>query len=203
MSKGKSPKADLTLASKLTLFMISYSPLLLIMIVKTVAGNWSFFHFVGISYSSIQCYLYHFSWLTFLTIYVIVSLGALILTLRNLHRNSRNGYYHKVTRVEDCRPESINYLATYIFPFVFEGNSVTDIISMVILFVVILTVTINTSLIIQNPVLCIFMAVYTADITLNNKVRHIFIISKDREIEDDDERVLYRINKKIYIEKTR
>lgn len=203
MSKSKSPKADLTLISKLSLFFMSYSPLLIIMIVKAVAKNWFYFHWLGISRSSVRYYLYHFWWLTFLVIFVIASLGAMIITLYNLHKNSKNGYHYKVTKVEDCRPESINYLATYIFPFVFEGNSITDIISMVILFVVILIVTINTPLIIQNPILCIFMAVYTADITINNKTRHIFIISKDRDIEDGDERVLYGINKKIYIERTK
>lgn len=192
---------DFSLCSKLALFTVSYSPLLLIMVLKTIASNISYLHWGGFNGTAIKCFFIHFSWLSCLVILISTSIFGLFLTLSNLKKDSTNGYNYRIKNVEDMRPESINYLATYVFPFVFEENSITNVLSMFILFVVILLVTINTNLIILNPILSMFMGIYSVDIMINGKERHVFVISRDKNLEEKETCKLYKINKKIFIAK--
>lgn len=169
---------NFTIGSKLALFFISYFPLLLIMLVKTITANWDYFHWSGLGYEAIKCYFRHFTWFTLLLFISVVSILGIVLTWRNIERNSDNGYYYCITNIQDVRPESINYLATYVFPFVFEENNFINIFSILILFLVFLVVTIKTDLIIINPILSIFIGVYKVETNFGDKVRMVYVLSK-------------------------
>ena len=124
---------------KLILFLTSYSPLFVCIIVRQLYYNRSFLHFVGFKKTAIECLFHKFGLSVFLgLLLVVVTLGA-ILFLKKLRSNSKNGSNVIVKSISNKNAESIGYIATYIIPFLFQSfDELGDIIPLLILLIIIL-----------------------------------------------------------------
>lgn len=81
----------LRIVPKLILFLTSYSPLFVCIIVRQLYYNRSFLHFAGFDMSGIMCLLHKFGLSILLgLVLVLVTLGT-ILFLKILRSNSKNG----------------------------------------------------------------------------------------------------------------
>lgn len=101
---------------KLILFLTSYSPLFVCIIVRQLYYNRSYLHFAGFDKAGILCLLHKFGLSILLgLLLVLVTLGT-ILFLKILRSSSKNGNNVTVKSISNKNAESIGYIATYIIP---------------------------------------------------------------------------------------
>lgn len=116
---------------KLFLFLSSYAPLFMVLAIK----NYSHAYFVALM----------------ITI-VIISFAFLFYSLRKASKMS--GEFQKIKEMEDKSGQFLEYIIAYIIPFLgFSFNSIPDILSLFIIFVMIGVLYIRSDLIYMNPIL--------------------------------------------------
>ncbi|HLO02593.1 MAG TPA: anti-phage protein KwaA [Symbiobacteriaceae bacterium] len=127
---------------KIFLFISSYTPLFLILLIKDL----------NVAPTCLTDVFLHPA----VAVSMLVGLGAanfllwrLFRTVKRLQRKSL-----QVAEVESRNAEALNYLATYVIPFLgIDLGSVRDIISILLVFVVMATLYIRSNLLHTNPVL--------------------------------------------------
>lgn len=109
----------------------------------------------------------------------------------------------KIKDVKNRNSDAINYIATYLIPFLFqEYTAFPDILSIIILLVVMYFIYTNSSLLLINPTLNLFYSLYEVDYVDNfeetGKRKNGLIITKERFLEEDDYLLLKPIGHKLY-----
>lgn len=185
--------------SLFVLFITSYIPLFILLILRQLKQNEDILHFNGINKDSILCFLENF-WLTIiLSLLSICGLIGVKILFYNLNRAIDNGDLVKIIDVENKNSETIAYISTYIVPFMFSDTKNTiDIISILIILFLIFLIYINTDMIIINPILNIKYSLYQIEYTRKSKKRKGLLISKKRYIEMDTEIKINQITRNIY-----
>ncbi|WKK81295.2 hypothetical protein [Marivirga arenosa] len=125
-------------------------------------------------------------------------LGAII-TLSNIHKASKNGFPTKISKIENKNSESIGYIATYIIPFAFQSfNNWLDLVSICFIIFIIYRVYINSSLLLINPVLNLRYSIFEFEYMEGEKIRNGILISKEKDLQEDDSIKLYSIGNKMF-----
>jgi len=127
---------------KSLLFLSSYSPAWLILALKFYGHNYT------VVFKDYRIPLWIFP--------LLLLICSTIALLIKIQRPSRGYSDKKILIIEfsSLNPLYIEYLITYIFPFVvIQGNSNWDVLSLVILFVLIWWIYINSNLLYVNPTL--------------------------------------------------
>jgi formate hydrogenlyase subunit 3/multisubunit Na+/H+ antiporter MnhD subunit len=140
---------------KLSLFISSYSPLFIIIILKQVDQNKEYLSFGGVNCISIKLLFTKFGISIFLTIASIIGLAGLYFFIKNMKKITEdNGDSFVITRIENKNTESMGYVATYLLPFVFQDySSLFEIIEVFLLLTVMYIIYTHSTLIVVNPVL--------------------------------------------------
>ena len=107
---------------KLILFLTSYSPLFVCIIVRQLYYNRSFLHFAGFDKVSILCLLHKFGLSIFLGLVLVLVTFGTILFLKILRSSSKNGNNVTVKSISNKNAESIGYIATYITAVPFRNR---------------------------------------------------------------------------------
>ena len=188
--------------AKLALFLVSYTPLFLIMCVTQLYEYRDYFSWGGLNYTSLVNYFRYFGAVTALFIMSAFGLVGLFFLLSNMRRRaSSNGKLVKVVDIENKNSESISYLFTYIIPFVFQDlSSVTNVFAVGVLLVVTYLIYSNSSMILINPTLSMTYSLYHVEYEdmSNNRIRKGMIISKNKFLEEDDEIKIQSMGHKLY-----
>ena len=188
--------------AKLALFLVSYTPLFLIMCFTQLYEYRDHLAWGGLNYTSLVNYLRYFGAVTALIIMSAFGLAGLRFLLSNMRRRAGvNGKLVKVVDIENKNSESISYLFTYIIPFVFQDlSSVTNVFSVGVLLVVTYLIYSNSSMILINPTLSMTYSLYHVeyeDIS-NSIMRKGMIVSKNKFLEEGDEIKIQSMGHKLY-----
>ncbi len=184
---------------KLILFLTSYSPLFVCIIVRQLYYNRTFLYFVGFSKTSILCLLHKFGLSILLGILLIVVILGTIFFLKILRSNSKNGDNVIVKSISNKNAESIGYIATYIIPFLFQSyEELGDIIPLLILLIIIYRIYVTSSLLLVNPVLNCRFSLFEMEYEEQGERKQGLIISPFRDIYENDSIKIYNIGYKLF-----
>jgi hypothetical protein len=185
--------------AQFALFITSYLPLFVLIIFKQVYNNSQYLYWGGFECSSINLFIEKFGLSIILSFLGIYGYYGARTTLRNIHRSSKNGFPVIISRIKNKNSESIGYIATYIIPFAFQGfNNWLDLVSVCFIIYIIYRVYINSSLLLINPVLNLRYSIFEFEYMENDKLKDGILISKDKELQEDDSIKLYSIGNKMY-----
>lgn len=184
---------------KLILFLTSYSPLFVCIIVRQLYYNRLFLHFKGFSKSGVICCLQKFGLSIFLCLLLILVTLGTITFLKVLRSNSKNGSNVIVKSISNKNAESIGYIATYIIPFLFQSfDEIGDIIPLLILLIIIYRIYVTSSLLLVNPVLNCRFSLFEMEYEEHGEKRQGLIISPFRDIYEGDNIKIYNIGYKLF-----
>lgn len=155
-------REKLPITVKLSLFISSYIPLFLIVILRQVEQNFSYLNFGGINYQALKLFLSKFGVSTFLACISIYGLIGLCFFIKNMSKLTEdNGHKLGINRIQNKNAESIGYVATYLLPFVFQTySSVFDVLQIIILLSVMYIIYTHSNLIVVNPLLNLWYSLY-------------------------------------------
>lgn len=185
--------------SKLLLFLTSYSPLFVCIIVRQLYYNRSFLHFVGFDKIDILCLLQKFGLSIFLGFLLVFVTLLTIIFIKNLRSISKNGNNVTVKSISNKNAESIGYIATYIIPFLFQSfDEFGDIIPLLILLIIIYRIYITSSLLLVNPVLNCKYSLFEMEYEEKGDIKQGLMISPFRDIYESDNIKIFNIGYKLF-----
>jgi len=168
---------------KLGLFLSSYLPLFLILMIK----NWPNLITIGIF------------------VFVVVYSSVWIAVIWSSERGTAE--YYKVLKAEDKTKESLNYLVPYIISFIgFDLSKWQDWSALGILLLILFVVSFNSDLLYINPLLSIFKyRVYSIEVCkpalgCEETKAEILLITKKDSIKKSINLLVKDIDKNVYLE---
>jgi hypothetical protein len=188
--------------AQFSLFATSYLPLFILLIGKQINNNYECLNYGGIDNVSLMLFITKFGLSFILSIIAILGYLGFALTIKNLEKDSDNGFKIRIADVKNKNSESISYIATYIIPFAFlDLSGLFDLFSILFLILIIYRIYINSNLILINPVLNIRYALYEVEYIEDENKRTCFIISKEKYLQESEEIKIYEIGHKMYYSK--
>jgi len=147
---------------KLSLFISSYFPLFLIIIIRQIEQNINFLAFGGINIHAIKLLLSKFGITIILSFILLFGLIGIYIFIKNMKKLVQNNYYELVAvKIQNKNTESIGYVATYLLPFVFKTYSTLfDVIQVILLLSVMYVIYSHSTLIVVNPLLNLKYSLY-------------------------------------------
>ena len=190
---------SLRIVSKLLLFLTSYSPLFVCIIVRQLYYNRSFLHFVGFDKIDILCLLQKIGLSIFLGFLLVFVTLLTIIFIKNLRSISKNGNNVTVKSISNKNAESIGYIATYIIPFLFQSfDELGDIIPLLILLIIIYRIYVTSSLLLVNPVLNCRYSLFEMEYEEKGDIKQGLMISPFRDIYESDNIKIFNIGYKLF-----
>jgi len=190
---------NLNSLAQFTLFVTSYLPLFLLIIIKQVSENYNYLHWEGLTFEGIKIFSLKFGLSTILIIISLVGWFGFIQTLGNIQEVAKNGFPVRVKDVKNKNSESIGYIATYIIPFLFQNfNTWYECLSVLFLMAIIYRIYINSTLLLINPLLSFKFSIYEIIYMENEKAKTALIISRNKYLDDDSKIKIYEIGHKLF-----
>lgn len=185
--------------AQFSLFGLSYTPLLIILIVKIIIAKTDYLHWGGFERAAFILCIEQFWAVILIGLILLLSWGGAIILFRNLKRTAKTNFHKvKINNITDKSVETVNYIATYIIPFVYDVQNNIDIIFMFFIFGVIYFIYVNSSLVVVNPVLAVQYGLYEIEYMENSRKRSVIVISSNKSLYEGDEINLYEIGRKLY-----
>ena len=170
------------------LFITSYIPLFVLLILRQIKQNQSLLYFGGFNSESMNVFLTAFGLSLFLTLLILYGLFGLHFFLRNLQAQVNDGNKVKITEVENKNTDAIAYISTYIVPFIFsDTKDFFDLVSILIVLLFIYFIYTRSSMIVINPILNTKYTVYNITYETKGKRKKGMLISQNNNLETDDE----------------
>ena len=140
--------------AELVLFITSYTPLFILIVLKQISENVTYLNWGGINRESINLFIEKFGFsFSLITISIFSLIGCRFL-FSNFQKNINNGEIVILTDVRNRNSESIGYIATYIIPFIFQCfNTRYEIFAFTFLMIIIYRIYVNSNLLLINPIL--------------------------------------------------
>lgn len=184
---------------KLILFLTSYSPLFVCIIVRQLYYNRSFLHFAGFNKTGILCLLQKFGLSIFLGFLLALVILGTIIFIKKLRSISKNGNNVTVKSISNKNAESIGYIATYIIPFLFQSfDELGDIIPLLILLIIIYRIYVTSSLLLVKPVLNCRYSLFEMEYEEKGDIKQGLMISPFRDIYESDNIKIFNIGYKLF-----
>ncbi len=168
---------------QILLFIISYSPLYLILLFQNLNDNIYLKgtkKFIGLK----KLTKLNITSISFLAL-IVISISLYFLFFHIVLKSSTEKYTIKI--IKSNRIEHLSYLATYILPFIgLKFNSWQDILATISLFYVFGHIYIKTNMILTNPTLTFFGYFISSIIDSNNKAKlviHKEDLTKNKELD--------------------
>lgn len=186
--------------TKFFLFVTSYIPLFFCIILRQCYFNRDYLNWGGLNSRCLMTFIEKFglSWL--LLVVILLSIMCFPKFLKQLHKDSKNGDNVTVISVNNRNSDALGYIATYIFPFLFQSfSNVSEWGPLVILLIVIYPIYTTSSLLMINPVLCWWYSIY--EITFkktDGRSATGLVISRDKYIFEEDSIKIYSIGYNLY-----
>jgi len=185
--------------AQFVLFITSYLPLLILIIIRQVTANCDYLHWGGLTTGSLYLFFSKFGLSSLLTVLSIIGLLGFFATLGNIENVAQNGFPVIVKSISNKNSEAIGYIATYIIPFLFQNfGSWYECLSVLFLLTVIYRIYINSSLLLINPLLSFRYSIYEIEFEQKGINKKGLIISKDKYLLEEANIKLYEIGYKLY-----
>ena len=183
----------------LVLFLSSYVPLFVIIIVRQSLSNYEYLNWGGLDMDAFICMMKYFGMSIFCLILILFGLIGTTLTLNHIEEKMENGNNVRITEISSMNDEPLAYVATYIIPIMFEDYSnITDCITIVGIFYVVYRLYIRSKLILVNPLLSLKYSIYNIRFIDGEISRQGILISKDCCIKEDDFAKIYNVGYQLY-----
>lgn len=194
--------SELKGGARLTLFLVSYLPLFLIMIVSQLYNHGDYLNWGGFNREAASNFFKHFGAISVLSALSIFGIVGLYFFLKNIGRRTlSSGVPVKVLDIENKNSESISYLFTYVIPFVFQDlSSLTDVFSVAILLTVTFLIYSNSSMLLINPTISMRYSLYMIEYQeLGSKnIKKGMLLSRNKFLEEDDCIKIKKIGHKLF-----
>lgn len=185
-----------------SLFITSYIPLFGLLILKQVSINIEYLEWGGVSLTSVSIFVEKFGLSFILLMITIWGIGGAKATFTNLEKRILNGFPIKITNIKERSSESINYIATYIMPFLFQSfDGWVDLVSIIIILLIIYRIYINSTLLLVNPILNLFYGFYEIEYGENGIINLGYIIIRNKLLVESDKIKIYPIGHKMFYAK--
>lgn len=183
----------------LVLFLSSYIPLFVLIIVRQYMSNSTYLHWAGISGASFFCMMKYFGISILCILLILFGLLGTYMTFRRIEEKAPNGNIVKLREVSSLNDEPIAYMATYIIPILFEDYSnLTDSLTLFVIFYVIYRLYIRSKLLLVNPILNLKYSIYNIHYCDGNIERQGILISQNKSIYEDEEVNIYNIGYQLF-----
>lgn len=191
-----------------SLFVTSYIPLFLIVIMKQVRGNWDFLHWSGMTKAGICCFLSKFGMSCLLGLLSIVGVIGIVVLIYNLKSNLNNGRVVTVLKISNRNSEAVGYIATYLVPFMASDfSSLFECGIFLIVMVLIYAIYTNSNMILINPLLTIWYSLLEVEYKIvgdkGNEVHDALIITDTKDFKEKVTYNIYQIGFKLFYGKER
>lgn len=198
----KTRRQGLKRGARLSLFLVSYVPLFLILIIQQLYKYRDCLVWGGFDYDAFFCFIKYFGAVFALVLVSLYGVFGLWLLINNVNRRAESsGDAVTIIDIENKNSESISYLFTYLIPFVFQDLSdPISVLSIMILLVVTFLIYTNSSMLLINPTISMWCSLYQIEYTEHGtgKKKKGMILSRDKFLEEHDQVRLKRLGHRLY-----
>ena len=186
--------------AQLSLFLSSYIPLFLLLIIKGLLENKKFLYWGGLNLESFIVFCKYFGLTTLLIILCLYGAIGTFQLFKNLKKNHHNGDKIKIIEIDNHNSEIISYISTYIVPLLFTNmESIYELFSITFIFLIIYRIYIKSKMIMINPILSFWFSIYEIEFIDNsNRTKRGLIISKNDFLEESEVIKISAIGYKLY-----
>lgn len=191
-----------------SLYVTSYIPLFLIVIMKQVRENWEFLHWSGMTKAGICCFFSKFGMSCLLGVLSVVGVIGMYILIHNLKANLHNGRVVTVVKISNRNSEAIGYIATYIVPFM--ASDFSSLFECSIFFIVmglIYMIYTNSNMILINPLLNIWFSLLEVEYMIvgdkTDEMHDALIITDTKDFKEKVNYDIYQIGFKLFYGKER
>ena len=183
----------------LVLFLSSYMPLFVLIIVRQLINNLDYLSWSGLSIDTLLCMIKYFGMSIMCTILIIVGLLGTYWVFKNLEHKVENGHTYTIKELSSMNDEPLAYIATYIIPIMFENyTSLTDCLTVACIFYVIYRLYIRSKLLLVNPMLSLRYSIYHIKYVDGDIERQGILISKCNEIIEGEQVKIYNVGLQLF-----
>lgn len=199
MKKGYTRTNRLIGLAPLVLFLSSYLPLFVLIIVRQVYKNYSSLSWGGINLEAFCCMIKCFGMSLICLVLSVFGIIGTHFVFRNLRNQVENGHTYRITEVSSMNDEPLAYIATYIIPIIFEDyNNLIDCITILFIFCVIYQLYVRSKLLLVNPVLSLKNSIYSVRYIDGDIHRQGILISRDNDILENDQVKMYNVGHQLF-----
>ncbi len=186
--------------AQLCLFITSYLPLFLILIVKEIYNNIDYLHWGGLNHNAFMLFRDKFFFSTILILVSLFGLVGCIWLFKNMRKNINNGEIVTIQKIDNKNNESLNYIITYIFPFLaIPTNNICDWSIWLIIMLVLFRVYVSSNMLLVNPILSFRYTIYNVEYQNANQNKDAIIIIPNHEDIAEKSRIkIYPIGFKLF-----
>lgn len=182
----------------LVLFLSSYMPLFILIIVRQLINNSGYLSW-EITIDAPLCLIKYFGMSILCSILIIVGLLGTYWVFRNLDHNVENGHTYTIKELSSMNDEPLAYIATYVIPIMFEDyTSLTDCLTVACVFYVIYRLYIRSKLLLVNPMLSLRYSIYHIKYMDGDFERQGILISKCNEIIEGEQVKIYNVGHQLF-----
>lgn len=186
-----------------SLFMTSYVPLFVIVILKQLYVGWDYLPWGRLYNESFRCLFCHFGLSICLMCLSILGILGTIVLFRNLESNLPNGSTVRVTKINNRNSDAVGYIATYIVPFLSSDFSAwCEWVVFIILMILIYVIYTNSTMILINPLLNIWYSLLEIEYVIvgdsSEEIQDALIIAGIKDIKENINYQVYPIGFKLY-----
>lgn len=187
----------------LSLFITSYIPLFVIVVLKQLNDGSEYLHWGGFNNEAICCFIRHFGMSAVLLVLSVFGVLGTIVLFHNLETNLPNGSTVKVNKINNRNSEAIGYIATYIVPFFTSDFSAWfECVVFTVIMILIYTIYTNSSMILINPLLSIRYSLLEIEYTIvgdsSEGTHDALIITSTKDFKENIYYQIYQIGFKLY-----
>ena len=183
----------------IVLFLSSYVPLFVLIIVRQTLSNLEYLTWGGITAESIVCMIRHFGLSVICLIMTFFGLIGTWLVFDNLNRRVESGHTFKIEELSSMNDEPLAYIATYIIPLLFgDYNSLTDCLTTICIFYIVYRLYIRSKLILVNPILSLKFSIYNVKFKDGDIPRQGILISSNNDILEYDQVKMYNVGHQLF-----
>lgn len=183
----------------IVLFLSSYMPLFVLIIVRQTLSNLEYLTWGGITVESIVCMIRYFGMSVVCLIMAFFGLIGTWLVFDNLNRRVESGHTFKIEELSSMNDEPLAYIATYIIPLSFgDYNNLTDCLTVICVFYIVYRLYIRSKLILVNPILSLRYSIYNVKYKDGDIPRQGILISSDNDILEYDQVKMYNVGHQLF-----
>ena len=183
----------------IVLFLSSYVPLFVLIIVRQTLSNLEYLTWGGITVESIVCMIRYFGMSVVCLIMTFFGLIGTWLVFDNLNRRVESGHIFKIEELSSMNDEPLAYIATYIIPLSFgDYNNLTDCLTVICVFYTVYRLYIRSTLILVNPILSLRYSIYNVKFKDGDIPRQGILISSDNDILENDQVKMYNVGHQLF-----
>ena len=197
--KGYTQTNHLIGLAPLVLFLSSYLPLFILIVMRQVYVNSTYLSWGGFNVDALCCMVKYFGMSLFCFGLSVFGIVGLIMVFRNLQHRVESGHTFRIIEVSSMNDEPLAYIATYLIPIMFEDYSnLIDCTTIICIFYVIYRLYIRSKLIIVNPILSLKCSIYRVRYMDGDIQRQGVLISHDNDILENDQAKMYNVGHQLF-----